>query len=94
MAVETKYNTSHHAGGTPEARIANRLRNSGDPRADHHAVHGTGPTRTHTNVHNAGHVVFSETRARESGPQEQRHADAARTQPTSYTPQDRERDHD
>jgi hypothetical protein len=83
MAHEVKYNRDHHAGGTPEARIASRLRNSGDPRADHHAVHGTGPTRTHTNVHSAGHVVFSETRARESGPQEQRHHDSATTQSVS-----------
>ena len=50
MACEVKYNTSHHAGATPEQRIANRLKNSGDvAHADHHAVHGTGPTRTHTN---------------------------------------------
>jgi hypothetical protein len=51
--VETKYNTSHHSGATPEARIANRLKNSGGDGADHHAVHGTGPTRTHTNIHNS-----------------------------------------
>ena len=35
MAQEVKYNTSHHAGATPEARIANRLRNSGGEEADH-----------------------------------------------------------
>jgi hypothetical protein len=34
--------------------IAKRLRNSGGEEADHHAVHGTGPTRTHTNIHNPG----------------------------------------
>jgi hypothetical protein len=56
MAHE-KYNTSHHAGATPEARIANRLRNSGGEEADHHAVHGTGPTRTHTNIHTTGNVL-------------------------------------
>jgi hypothetical protein len=51
---ETKYNTSHHAGATPEARIANRLRNSGDTQhAEYSVVHGTGPTRTHTNVHHS-----------------------------------------
>jgi hypothetical protein len=54
MAQEVKYDKSHHAGATPEARIANRLRNSGGEEADHHAVHGTGPTRTHTNIHNPG----------------------------------------
>jgi hypothetical protein len=51
---ETKYNTSHHAGGTPEARIANRLRNSGSPTADHIIQKGSGPTRTFTNVHSQG----------------------------------------
>ena len=54
MAQEVKYDRNHHAGATPEARIANRLRNSGGEEADHHAVHGTGPTRTHTNIHNPG----------------------------------------
>jgi hypothetical protein len=54
MAQEVKYDRSHHAGATPEARIANRLRNSGGEEADYHAVHGTGPTRTHTNIHNPG----------------------------------------
>jgi len=35
-----------------EQRIANRLKNSGDAaHADHSVVHGTGPTRTHTNLH-------------------------------------------
>ena len=51
---ETRYNTSHHAGATPEARIANRLKNSGDTaKAEHSVVHGTGPTRTHTNIHHS-----------------------------------------
>jgi hypothetical protein len=52
--AETKYNTSHHAGGTPEARIASRLRNSGDVKnSEHSVVHGTGPTRTYTNIHHS-----------------------------------------
>jgi hypothetical protein len=55
--VEVKYDKSHPAGGTPEARIANRLKNSGSPEADVDAVHGTGPTRTHTNIHSTGHVL-------------------------------------
>jgi hypothetical protein len=51
---ETKYDTTHHAGATPEARIANRLKNSGDTaNAQHSVVHGTGPTRTHTNIHHS-----------------------------------------
>jgi hypothetical protein len=48
---ETKYDTTHPAGATPEARIANRLRNSGDTKnAERSVVHGTGPTRTYTNI--------------------------------------------
>jgi hypothetical protein len=55
MSQEVKYDRNHHAGGTPEARIANRLKNSGDEKnADVHAVHGTGPTRTHTNIFGSG----------------------------------------
>jgi hypothetical protein len=34
MACEVKYNQNHHAGATLEARIANRLRNSGGEEAD------------------------------------------------------------
>jgi hypothetical protein len=35
-----------------DQRIADRLRNSGDTaHADHSVVHGTGPTRAHTNIH-------------------------------------------
>jgi hypothetical protein len=49
--VEVKYRNDHPA--SPEARIANRLRNSGGE-ADHSVVHGTGPTRTHTNIHHSG----------------------------------------
>jgi hypothetical protein len=61
MACEVKYNTSHHAGATPEARIANRLKNSGDTaNADHHAVHGTGPTRTHTNIDHSRNEQYGE----------------------------------
>jgi hypothetical protein len=55
--IEVKYDRSHPAGATPEARIANRLKNSGSPEADVHAVHGTGPTRAHTNIHSTGHVL-------------------------------------
>ena len=53
--TEVRYNKSHHAGGTPEARVANRLRNSGaGAKPDHIAEHGTGPTRAITNVHDHG----------------------------------------
>jgi hypothetical protein len=52
---EVKYNTSHHAGGTPEARVASRLRNSGGEEADH-IIHkgGDAPNHVFTNVHNPG----------------------------------------
>ena len=54
MAQEVRYDKSHHAGGTPEARIASRLRNSGDVNnSEHSVVHGTGPTRTYTNIHHS-----------------------------------------
>jgi hypothetical protein len=47
-----RYNKSHPAGATPEARIANRLRNSGDTKnADSVVQKGTGPTRTFHNIH-------------------------------------------
>jgi hypothetical protein len=48
-----KYDTSHHSGATPEARIANRLRNSGGNDADHIVQKGTSPNRTFTNIHNS-----------------------------------------
>jgi hypothetical protein len=54
VAQEVKYNTSHHAGATPEARITSRLRNSGGPEADHIVQKGSGPTRTFTNIHHPG----------------------------------------
>ena len=54
MAQEVKYNRDHHAGATPEARIASRLRNSGGEEADHVVQKGSGPTRTFTNIHHPG----------------------------------------
>jgi hypothetical protein len=48
-----KYNP-HHAGNTPEERIASRLRNSGGEEADHIVKKGEGPTRTVTNIHHGG----------------------------------------
>jgi hypothetical protein len=55
--AEIKYDTRHHAGATPEARIANRLRNSGGEEADHVVQKGSGPTRAFTNVHEKGNVM-------------------------------------
>ena len=54
MAQEVKYNRNHHAGGTPEARITSRLRNSGGEEADHIVQKGSGPTRAFTNIHHPG----------------------------------------
>jgi len=59
--TDVKYNRNHHSGGTPEARIANRLRNSGGDKADHIAKHGDGPARTISNIWNAGHKVQAGT---------------------------------
>jgi len=55
MAQEVKYNTSHHAGGTPEARIASRLRNSGGEEADRTIKSGEGVRRVFHNIHLSGH---------------------------------------
>jgi hypothetical protein len=42
-----------YKGKPPEQRIADRLKPSGEGLgADHHVVKGTGPTRTHTFIHN------------------------------------------
>jgi hypothetical protein len=51
--AEVRYQP-HHAGNTPEARIQNRLRNSGCDTADHVVQKGDGPTRTFTNIHEKG----------------------------------------
>jgi hypothetical protein len=59
---EVKYDKSHPAGGTPEARIASRLRNSGSPDADVVVQKGTGPTRTYHNVMNSPNVGREGTR--------------------------------
>jgi hypothetical protein len=47
--VDVKYNKE---GGTPEQRVAKRLRNSRETsEADHIVQKGEGPTRTFTNIH-------------------------------------------
>ena len=44
-----------HSGKSMEQRVADRLKNSGaGANPDHSVVHGTGPTRTHTNIHSSG----------------------------------------
>jgi hypothetical protein len=52
--TEIRYDKSHHAGGTADARISNRLRPSTAPNADHVATKGTGPTRVVHAVHDHG----------------------------------------
>jgi hypothetical protein len=53
-----------YKGPSPEQRIADRLKNSGggDLKSDHHAVHGTGPLRAHTNIHHSGTAGGSTTK--------------------------------
>ena len=50
-------------GKPMQQRIADRLKNSGgDFPADVHVVKGSGPLRTHTNIHNSGTAHSSSTR--------------------------------
>jgi hypothetical protein len=52
-----------HSGKSMEHRIADRLKNSGDTaHADHSVVHGTGPMRTHTNLHYSRQQQYGEGR--------------------------------
>jgi hypothetical protein len=43
-----------YKGKGPAERIADRLKSSGGEGATHHLVHGAGPTRTHTHIHEYG----------------------------------------
>jgi hypothetical protein len=54
--AEIKYDTTHHAGATPEARIRNRLRNSGGEEADVTTKTGDSARRTFHNIHHTGNV--------------------------------------
>jgi hypothetical protein len=78
MAVEVKTSSAHPASMAERAR--KRLNNSGDPRADEHVQIGTGPTRTHTNIHHAGHVYDKSTAIQPNEGTSQRGAEAASTQ--------------
>jgi hypothetical protein len=62
MAVEVKTSGDHPK--SMEERIAKRLRSSGDPRADYIKQMGSGPTRTFTHGHHAGHVIQPNTQAK------------------------------
>jgi hypothetical protein len=52
--AEVKYRQDHHAGSTPEARVAARLKNSGGEEADHIIQSGSGSRRLFHNVHLSG----------------------------------------
>ena len=54
--AEIKYDTTHHSGATPEARIRNRLRNSGGEEADVTTKTGDSARRTFHNIHHTGNV--------------------------------------
>ena len=55
-------------GKSMDQRVADRLRNSGDTaHADHHNVHGTGPTRAHTNIHHSRVTSYGEDNKGEPG---------------------------
>jgi hypothetical protein len=50
-----------HSGKSMEQRVADRKRNSGDTaHADHSVVHGTGPERAWTNIHNTRNQSYGE----------------------------------
>jgi hypothetical protein len=64
--MEVKYNQSHHCGGTPAERIANRLRNSGAGAKPNTTVQtGNSPQRVFHNIHNAGHPIAPGTQPKE-----------------------------
>jgi len=55
-------------GKSMDQRVADRLRNSGDTaHADHSVVHGTGPTRTHTQIHHSRVTSYGEDNKGEPG---------------------------
>jgi hypothetical protein len=60
--TEVKYDRGHHAGATEEARIANRLRNSGaGAKPDTTVQTGNSPQRVFHNIHHAGHPIAPNT---------------------------------
>jgi hypothetical protein len=64
MPQEIKYDRSHPAGATPEARIASRLKNSGAGAKPNTTVQtGNSPSRTITNIHTPGQTVGGTNKA-------------------------------
>jgi hypothetical protein len=59
--VETKYNTSHHAGANADARIKSRLHPSNDTaHADSVTTTGHSPTRAVTSVHHSRNQTYGD----------------------------------
>jgi hypothetical protein len=66
--TEVKYNKAHPAGGTPEARIASRLKNSGAGAApDVTTQQGNSAQRVFHNIHHSGSVGGTKVDDREKG---------------------------
>jgi hypothetical protein len=86
MSVEVR-----HSGKSMQQRIDDRLKSSGDPRADVVTKHGEGARRTYHHVHFAGHVYDKSTAIQPNDGQTQRGYPSATQQTTSYTPQDKGR---
>jgi len=81
MAVEVR-----HSGKSMEQRLADRLKSSGDPRADVVTKHGEGARRTFHHVHFAGHVYDKSTAIQPNDGQTQRGYDPATTQSVGGNP--------
>ena len=65
MPQEIKYDRSHPAGGTAEARIASRLKNSGEGAKPNTTVQtGNSPNRVFHNIHIPGKRLAGPTRRR------------------------------
>jgi hypothetical protein len=86
MTVEVKQSKS------TEQKLADRLKSSGDPRADVITKHGEGARRTFHHIHHAGHVYDKSTAIQPNDGMTQRGHDSATHQTTSYTPQDKRGD--
>jgi hypothetical protein len=63
MTVAVRYNKSHHAGPDANARVKPPSQQRCWRKSKHAVQKGDGPTRTHTNIHHAGHYVQPGTAA-------------------------------
>ena len=78
MTVENRL-----TGKSMEQRLADRLKNSGDPRADVTTKHGEGARRTFHNLHFAGHSYDKSTAIAPNDGQTQRAGDSAKVSGTT-----------